>query len=54
MRSIDGVKKFHATAAMPTQSSPWGSIIENMCRSVAAGRGGQSSIGDTVMGTSGS
>jgi len=54
MRSIDGVKKFQATAAIPTQIIPWGSIIEAMCFSVAAGRGGQSNMGDTVMGTSGS
>ena len=54
MRSMDGVKKFHANAAIPTQINAWGSIIEATCRRVATGRGGQSSIGDTAMGTSGS
>ena len=55
MRSIDGVKKFHTSAAIAIQTTPWGNTtLETRCRSVATGRGGQSSIGDTMIGTSGS
>ena len=34
MRSIDGVKKFHTTTAIPTQMRPCGSIIEAIWRSL--------------------
>ena len=55
MRSIDGVKKCHDSAASATQIAPYGSIVEKTTfRSVASGRGGQSSSGDTAIGTSGS